>query len=228
MSADSGIVERHIEVRRTARYFTLGSATAETRDLWIACHGYGQLALPFLTSMAKIAAPGRLVVAPEAFSRFYVDRTSMATEPPPKVGASWMTREDRDVEIADQVVYLDSLLAELRNQVPRDVRLRVLGFSQGVATVCRWVARGTVRPSELILWAGSFPLDIDPVAFSERVRGVPLKMVFGSRDQLAPMAAGESQLGRLTGAGIDAQLVSFEGGHRLDDATLLSLASSVS
>jgi predicted esterase len=226
VSDDAGIVEHHIAVRRTARYYTLGSATAETRDLWIACHGYGQLALPFLTSMAKVAAPGRLIVAPEGFSRFYVDRTSVTSDPPPKVGASWMTREDRDVEIADQVGYLESLHGELRAHLRDDVRLRLLGFSQGVATVSRWVARGTVRPNDLILWAGSFPLEIDPEEFSQRVEGVAVKMVFGSRDQLTPIAAGDAQLARLTGAGIDAELISFEGGHRLDDATLLSLASS--
>ena len=225
MTDESIIVEHHIAVRRTARYYTLGSANGETRDLWIACHGYGQLALPFLTSLAKVAAPDRLIVAPEGFSRFYVDRTSMTTDPPPKVGASWMTREDREVEIGDQVAYLDSLLGELRTQLPEDVRLRLLGFSQGVATVCRWVARGTVRPNELILWGGSFPLDIDPADFRRRMDGVALAMVFGSRDQLAPIGAGEAQLERLTGAGIDARLLSFEGGHRLDDATLLSLAS---
>jgi predicted esterase len=226
VSDASGIAEHHIEVRRSARYYTLGSLNRETHDLWIACHGYGQLALPFLTSMAKVAAPDRLIVAPEGFSRFYVDRTSMTTDPPPKVGASWMTREDRDIEIADQIVYLDALLAALRNHLRDDVRLRLLGFSQGVATVCRWVARGTVRPDELIVWAGSFPPEIDPVEFGQRVRGVPVTMVFGTRDQLMPMAAGNAQLERLTAAGIDARLLSFDGGHRLDDATLVSLASS--
>jgi predicted esterase len=224
--SDTGaITEHHISVRRTARYYTLGSVSDATRELWIACHGYGQLALPFLTSMAKVAAPHRLIVAPEGFSRFYVDRTSMTADPPPKVGASWMTREDRDAEIADQVGYLEALLADVRTRLPGNVRLRVLGFSQGVATVSRWVARGTVRPDELILWAGSFPLEIDPAEFSRRADGVAVTMVFGSRDQLAPIAVGESQRERLTGAGIDARLVSFEGGHRLDDATLLSLAS---
>jgi predicted esterase len=159
-------------------------------------------------------------------SRFYVDRTSMTSDPPPKVGASWMTREDREVEIADQVAYLEALLVELRTRMPKDVRLRLLGFSQGVATVCRWVARGTVRPDELILWAGSFPPDIDPANFGARLHGAAMTMVFGSRDQLVPLAVGETQLARLTGAGIDARLVTFHGGHRLDDATLLSLASS--
>ena len=225
MSDAGGVVEHHIAVRRTARYYTLGSATHETRDLWIACHGYGQLAKPFLQSMAKVAAPHRLIVAPEGLSRFYVDRTSMSTDPPPKLGASWMTREDRDVEIADQVVYLESLLAEVRAELRGDVRLRLLGFSQGVATVSRWILRGTVQPTDVVLWAGSFPPEIDPTEFSQRVKGAAVKMVFGSRDQLALMATGKEQLERLTGAGIDAHLISFEGGHRLDDATLLALAS---
>lgn len=226
MSDELGIAEHRIEVRRTARYYTLGTANEETRDLWIACHGYGQLALPFMTSLAKIAASHRLVVAPEALSRFYVDRTSMTNDPPPRVGASWMTREDRDVEIADQVGYLESLLVELHAQLRAHVRPRLLGFSQGVATVSRWVSRGTVRPSELILWAGSFPPEIDAAEFRRRMQGAPVKMVFGTRDQLVPLATGEAQLARLTGAGVDARLITFEGGHRLDDATLLSLAAS--
>jgi predicted esterase len=226
VSDDAGIAEHHIAVRRTARYYTLGTATRETHELWIVCHGYGQLALPFLTSMAKVASPDRLIVAPEGLSRFYLDRTSMTNDPPPRVGASWMTREDRDLEIADQIEYLESLLGELRNTVPGDVRLRLLGFSQGVATVCRWIARGAVRPAELILWAGSFPPDIDLMEFGQRIRGTAVTMVFGSRDQLTPITAAESQRERLTGAGIEVALIAFDGGHRLDDATLLSLASS--
>ena len=225
MTDDAALVERHIVVRRTARYVTLGDTTGEIDDLWIACHGYGQLASEFLTSMRKVAARGRLLVAPEGLSRFYVDRASMTTDPPPRVGASWMTREDRDVEIQDQVEYLSVLLSSLRQTVGEGARLRLLGFSQGVATVCRWVARSDVRPDELILWAGTLPQELELAAFSARLAGARVTMAFGSRDLLVLPAVGETQLERLTSAGIDARLVSFEGGHRLDDATLIELAA---
>src|SRR3712207_7068610 len=45
--------EHHLTVPRTARFWTLGPAApnadgvAAVRDVWIACHGYGQLAGEF-------------------------------------------------------------------------------------------------------------------------------------------------------------------------------------
>ena len=224
------IREHHIAVRRTARYFTLGSASADVRELWIVCHGYGQLAAPFLSSFAPIAASSRLVVAPEALSRFYLDRTLSTPDPPPRVGATWMTREDRDSEIGDQVAYLDDLHDALREQVgdpgARDggVRLCVLGFSQGVATASRWIAYGRARADALILWAGSFPADVDLPALATRMHGSSVTLVVGERDELASWANADTQLQRFADAGIPARLVTFNGGHRLDDATLVSLS----
>lgn len=230
------IIEHHIAVRRTARYFAIGAATEQVRDLWVVCHGYGQLAAEFLQGFASIEAPTRLVVAPEALSRFYLDRTLGATEPPPRVGAAWMTREDRENEIADQVAYLDQLHDVLREALRASsnasaadgagVRLRVLGFSQGVATVGRWMARGRAHADELILWAGSFPPEIDLVALAGRLVGTTVTLVAGSRDKLASWANAETQVRRFLDAGMAARLVTFEGGHRLDAATLASVAES--
>jgi predicted esterase len=222
--------ECHLSVQRTARYYVLGGPTGDDltgmTELWIVCHGYGQLAGPFLESFASLATPTRRIVAPEALSRFYLDRVS-TTASERRVGATWMTREDRDHEIADQVAYLDALHAHLlppRASGTR-VRLRVLGFSQGVATVARWLAFGRVRADELILWAGAFPPELGLASFAERLHGAPVVLVVGDRDELASWAGADAHLHRFTAAGIDARLVSFEGGHRLDAATLAALAA---
>jgi predicted esterase len=220
------ITEHHIAVRRTARFFTLGTASADVRELWVVCHGYGQLAAAFLEAFRPIAEPTRLVVAPEALSRFYLDRTLGATDPPPRVGATWMTREDRDHEVADQIAYLDVLHDTLRGRLDgsTDVRLRVLGFSQGVATVGRWIAYGRARAAELICWAGSFPPDVDLAVLSRRLDGAAVTLVAGDRDELATWMNAEVQLRRFVDAGLTARLVRFDGGHRLDAATLSAVA----
>lgn len=228
------ITEHHIAVRRTARYFSLGEVSAAVRELWVVCHGYGQLASSFLEAFVPIAAPSRLVVAPEGLSRFYLDRTLGATDPPPRVGATWMTREDREHEIADHVAYLDQLHDALRERLgartgeangDARVRLRALGFSQGVATVGRWMAYGRTRADELVCWAGSFPPDVDLAALATRLDGAAVTFVAGDRDELATWANAETQLRRFTDAGIAARLVRFPGGHRLDSATLARLAA---
>ena len=216
----------HLSVPRTARYYTIGRQSAAVTDVWIVCHGYGQLAAAFVAPFERIAAESRLIIAPEALSRFYLDRSRLTNDPAPRVGATWMTREDRDHEIDDHVRYLDALAAHVRSSVSDGVRLRILGFSQGVATVARWIARGTVRAHELIVWAGSFPQDVEPPLLRERLGDAPVTVVVGTRDQLAPWAAAETQVERFTAAGIGARLIRFDGGHRLDDATLRSIASA--
>jgi predicted esterase len=168
-----------------------------------------------------------MIVAPEGLSRFYRDPTPAAGEALPRVGASWMTREDREHEIADQVTYLDTLHAYLRAQSASDVRLRVLGFSQGVATAGRWLVRGRARPSELILWAGAFPPEVDAATLRDRfAAATSVVLVTGTRDRLTSWMAAEAQLERFRAAGVRARLVPFDGGHRLDDETLRALADA--
>src|SRR5437762_7802629 len=145
--------EHVLSTSRTARYFTLGHPTDAT-ELWFVCHGYGQLASRFLERFRALESPRRCIVAPEGLSRFYL--TESATER--RVGASWMTREDRLHEIDDYVRYLDALYSHV---APGAARVTALGFSQGTATVCRWAALGSVRIDRLVLWGGEVPPDLD-------------------------------------------------------------------
>src|SRR6476469_3720019 len=102
-------------VPRTARYYTLGPTHGFPRELWFVCHGYGQLASRFLRQFAPLDDGTRLIVAPEALSRYYLDPVAERRhQREPRVGASWMTREDRFAEIVDYVSYLDQLAGEVR------------------------------------------------------------------------------------------------------------------
>ena len=210
--------EHRFSTSRSARYFTLGSPE-RAAELWLVCHGYGQLASRFLERFRPIEAEGRCIVAPEGLSRFYL------TESPAerRVGASWMTREDRLHEIDDYVRYLDALYAQI---VPRGARVTALGFSQGTATACRWTAFGSARVDRLIVWGGEVPPDLDlaDARVGERLRAAKLALVFGSRDQLFTpkiIAATES---RLREHKIPYDLVPFEGGHEIEEATLCRLS----
>jgi predicted esterase len=215
--------EHHLTVPRTARYYALGTAGPETRSVWIACHGYGHLAGEFVTGLRAVATPDRLIIAPEALNRYYHD-TRPGASATSAVGATWMTREDRRSEIADQITYLDALYATLFRDVAREaVRVTVLGFSQGAATVSRWLAHSTVRVDRVICWAGAIPDDVSLAADSALARAV-LVMVVGSRDQYATAARIAAQEAALNEAGKSFTRFEFDGGHRLDDTVLQDLA----
>jgi predicted esterase len=209
--------EHHFSTSRSARYFTLGSPE-HAAELWLVCHGYGQLASRFLERFRPLETERRCIVAPEGLSRFYL------TESPAerRVGASWMTREDRLHEIDDYVRYLDALYAQI---VPRGARVTALGFSQGTATVCRWTALGSARVDRLIVWGGEVPPDLDlaDARVGERLRASGLTLVFGSGDQFFTPKIIAATEARLREHKIPYELVPFEGGHEIDDATLRGL-----
>lgn len=230
--------ERHLGVTRTARYFLLGTPAPvpAVRELWIVLHGYGQLAGKFLEEFRPLAAPHRLLVAPEALSRFYLHPPARSGHARSPVGASWMTREDRGAEIADYVAYLDALLAELhralapvppmgtRGRVAADLAVHVLGFSQGTATASRWLALGAVRADRLVLWGGLVPDDLDLAGCWERLAVARPVYVTGEGDEYAGPAQVHAQAERLRRYGIRAETVVFPGGHHLDAAVLRRIA----
>jgi predicted esterase len=199
--------ERRFTISRGARCYTQGGASAT--EAWVALHGYGQLASRFLRGLESLATPTRLVVAPEGLSRFYLDSGSG------KVGASWMTREDREQEIDDYLEYLEQVRAALAPKVP----LSVFGFSQGVATAARWAAATLPAPVRLVCWGGLVPDDLPPA----RLARSRVTYVVGSAEEWATPALVEAQAAVLQGAGVAVEVVEFEGGHEIRPEVLARL-----
>lgn len=224
MNPQSDPREHHLTVPRTARYAMLGNAGPAISDVWVVCHGFGQLARNFLRAFGGVADPSRLIVAPEALSRFYLGEVTGTTSATARIGAVWMTREDRLAEIADYVAYLDALYKRIFETVPRDrVTVTALGFSQGVATVCRWAAVGHSDIDRLVMWGGRLP---DEFSAPEHV--VPLKrmrctVVTGRDDPMLTAGAQRVERARLDSLGLEAEWIAFDGGHTLDRSVLTRL-----
>lgn len=245
-----------IEVPRTARYLLLGGDAAShserseespppaevaraeqgerarsspVTEVWFAVHGMSQLAASFARRFEHVASPTRLVVVPEALSRYYIAPPEAIRAGEVKVGASWMTREARDLEITDHVRYLDLLWARLGTRYPlQTARVTVLGFSQGVATVARWLARSTIaRADAVVVWGGKVPPDIFPLAAESSFARARWTMVVGDRDEFATPAVVAEERARLAAAGIGFDFVRFAGGHTIDPDTLGGLAAAL-
>jgi predicted esterase len=217
--------EHHLEIPRTARYFCSGAPDTDARELWVVCHGYAQLASRFLRHFEPIAGEGRLIAAPEGLSRFYVDSPRGHHGADARIGATWMTREDRLAEIADHVRYLDLLVEELtRRRGAPFPRITALGFSQGVATVSRWLALGATHADHVILWGGTLPTDVSPDHAGRIFDGARLTIVMGEADPLMESDRVTAELEKLDGAGVRYELVRFGGRHEVDGDVLRDLA----
>ena len=211
--------EHHISVPRTARYYTLGDIDHEPSEVWFVLHGHMYLARQFIRYFRILEDPKRLIVAPEGLSRSYVNHEER------RVGASWMTKEDRLSEIDDYVNYLDELYRHLFATLDRSsTKVRLLGFSQGAATACRWVAQGNASVDLLTIWAGLVPPNLDLVKGGQKLRDAKLTIVLGKKDEWVDAVEAAQQEERLRELGILHECVWFDGGHVLVDELLLGLA----
>lgn len=215
--------EHHITVPRTARYYTLGSAGAPAQ-VWFVLHGYAQLASRFLKQFTPIDDGSRLIVAPEALSRFYLEPGLHGPES--RVGATWMTREDRLSEINDYVAYLDALYVHIQRTLERPAAdVRVLGFSQGAATASRWVAMGRSRIERLYLWGGFLPPDLELQRYAPALRAASVTVVLGREDAHASPERRAELEATMRPHGVEPVMVEYDGGHRVHADTLRALAS---
>lgn len=213
--------EHHIEVRRTARYLTLGQERGAA-EVWIACHGYAQLARSFLPAFAPIADGTRLVVAPEALNRYYLESAPGVHGPDARVGGTWMTREDRTADVGDYVAYLDALAERVAGHAATVV---AFGFSQGAATVSRWAALGSARIDHVVLWGAGVAHDLPLHAGA--FRGATLTLAVGSSDRYMDDARVAAEQQRLHDAGLEHALLRYRGGHRVGEDALLRLAGRI-
>jgi predicted esterase len=205
------------------KYAQLGTLGASTREIWFVLHGYGQLARYFLRKFEPLADAHTCVIAPEGLSKFYLAGFEG------RVGATWMTKDDRLRDIRNYIAYLNSLHAHVLQQVgASQVKVHVLGFSQGAATVSRWVMDGKVDFARLVLWAGVFPPDLDIRQSHQVLAGRQVVWVYGQDDpyltdsRFTEMEAIGHQLG------VQPQVISFKGGHDIDAHVLVQLKGGAS
>lgn len=206
-----------LPVTKTARYYTLGSLNSETKAIWIVCHGYGQLAEYFIKKFQALEESKNFVIAPEALSKFYLEGFSG------RVGATWMTKEERETEIQDYIHYLNQLY-NLYNLKELNKPIIVLGFSQGVSTICRWVVSQKINFSQLILWAGVFPPDLNKdFQFSmEALEDKKIGIVYGKQD---PFLKEEhlKEIDVLKNNFKNIKVITFEGKHEVNESVLLEI-----
>ncbi len=211
--------EHHIAVSRTARYYTIGAFTEQTTHVWFCLHGFGQLAEFFSKKFEDTANGHTVVVVPEGLSRLYLNGKYE------RVGASWMTREDKQHEIEDFIGYLNALYdSVLQGRDPAALHVTVLGFSQGGATACRWLNAGHIRADRLILWAGFFTRGLSDVIDPARLAHVETHYVYGTQDEyFALIGDVETYKAGLLAEVPGLTITAFEGPHRVEPAVLANL-----
>lgn len=206
--------EGHIKFQKNGRYFTLGKPSGK-KHLLIALHGYGHLAEFFIRKFQNVDIEKYFVVCPEGLHRYYQSGTSG------RVGASWMTKEDRLNDIDDYVNFLNTLLSHFKSLYDFQT-VTLLGFSQGGATACRWLAYGKHNFDRFILWATVFPPDMEK-EYSKKFNQSKNYFVFGNNDEYYTEEKVNEHFEELSALNITFEMIKFDGNHNIHEETLLKI-----
>lgn len=215
--------EETIHFNFQARYFKAGDIHSQTQQIWFVLHGYGQLARFFIKKFSSLGNPHTCIIAPEGLSHFYLeDIVSRSQSGNQKVGATWMTRENRLMDIKNYIHYLNTIY---QREVPTAFtgQINVLGFSQGAATASRWALDGAVQFHRLILWAGIFPPDMDFKQAAELFSKKEIIEVYGDEDPYLTVDRLKEVTQINERLGINPRVIKFKGGHEINTEILNQL-----
>lgn len=161
-----------------------------------------------------VALPGAdawTLISIQGLHRFYRGRSE-------EVVAGWMTRQDRDDMIGDNIEYVSRTLDRL---VPVRMPFYTLGFSQGVAAAFRGGLRSRRRASGIVAVGG----DVPPELFDDpSLQFPPILLTRGERDDWYTAPKLDSDLSSLRARHAPVDTLVYDGAHEWAPA----LASSIS
>jgi predicted esterase len=191
---------RTLRTETTGRYLVEGASVPHA-PLLVGFHGYGQNAEALLDDLRRIpGAEAWTLVSVQALHRFY-NRSH-------HVVASWMTSQDRELAIADNLAYVARVVAELRAETGA-TKLVFAGFSQGAAMAYRAAAH--LKPCDgLIVLGGDLPKD---VAELPSLTLPPIHIGRGEQDSLYTAEQLAKDVAALEARGVRPEVCRFAGGH---------------
>ena len=197
-----------IDARITGRYLVRSPARSAPAPLLVGFHGYGENAAHHLHEMSLI--PGThdwLLVSVQALHRFYERKTGT-------VVGSWMTSEDRDQMILDNLAYVDAVVAAVSRTNHPTSTVVYSGFSQGVAMAYRAAILGRTPAAGIIALAG----DVPPELQTDESADWPRVLIGrGTDDQWYTQGKMDSDVTFLARQNASIDPLVFNGGHEWHD-----------
>ena len=176
-------------------------------------HGYAEAAEHMMRELLRIrGSQPWLLVSVQALNRFYAKGG--------EVVSNWMTRDDREVAIADNIAYVQAVVADVRANHPTAPTLVYAGFSQGVAMAYRAIAfAGPARGG--IMLAGDVPPDVAP-----HLSSLPQILIGrGTGDSWYTEAKAAADLRTYHDAGVTPSIHVFDSGHVWHDSFIAAAHS---
>jgi predicted esterase len=202
------VTERTVAATIHGRYLVIPPATSGPVPILVGFHGYGEDAESQIERLRASPESKRwLIVSVQALHRFYERRTE-------RVVASWMTRQDRESAIADNIAYVSTCIDKVMSDWPTIPLILYAGFSQGVAMAFRAAANETRAVAGVVAVGGDIPPELTPAALRRVTAAV---LARGVSDHWYTKEKQEEDERRLTLSSVSYRSLEFNGGHEWSD-----------
>jgi predicted esterase len=201
MSRDEHVIHS-VPTMTHGRVLVAEARAAAARGLLVGFHGYGESAATHMERLRAIpGAASWTLVSVQALHRFYDRKTG-------QVIACWMTHEDREDAIADNVGYITAALESVPHNATGPIVFA--GFSQGAAMAYRAACRGPRTAAGIISVGGDVPPELlqDPDVDFPRVL-----MIRGRADEWYAQQKFADDTTALRARGVELESLLVEGGH---------------
>lgn len=199
--------QKWVSYQTSNSYSTLNQITGETKNIWIVFHGIGYLSRYFLKYFEHLDSSENFIIAPQAPSKYYLDGQYK------HVGASWATREHTLIDINNAINYLEEVL--IQERILNSDNLILLGYSQGVSVLSRWMATKRIQCKKVIFHSGRIPQELQQEDF-EYYNGQAI-YVYGTEDPFLSQDFLSTETPRIKKIFKEKiQFRSFEGGHQIN------------
>ena len=136
------------------RYLVCRPSTSVAAPILVGFHGYGEHADRLLSELRLIPGVDEwLLISIQGLHRFY-------SKSGQHVVSSWMTRQDRDSAITDNLTYVNDVVGSVKEAHNTTDTLVYCGFSQGVAMAYRAAAHGNYPCQGVVALAGDIPPEL--------------------------------------------------------------------
>ncbi len=185
-----------------------------SRGILAGFHGYMENAEIQLARLEQI--PGSAawtLVSIQALHRFYRGRSQ-------EVVASWMTRQDREAAIADNVEYVNAAIATVDEAglLP----IVYIGFSQGVAMAFRSAVHAARRAAGVMAVGG----DVPPELLADASASFPrVLLARGTTDEWYTAAKLAGDVAALRQRGVEVEELTYQAGHEWTEAVAQAAAA---
>ncbi|HEX4136664.1 MAG TPA: hypothetical protein VHY84_18785 [Bryobacteraceae bacterium] len=201
------MIERTAAATVHGRYLAIPPETAVPAPLLVGFHGYAEDAEIQLERLRAIPGSNRwLCVSIQALHPFYQRSTD-------RVVANWMTRQDRELAIADNLAWVGTCLSAVAAEWPVSPKVVFTGFSQGVAMAYRAaVAAPDVAGvvAGVVAVGGDVPPELTP---GELTRVSAALIARGTSDEWYTKEKFAEDERRLRGCSVNVRSLEFNGKH---------------